>query len=254
MSKGCIFCGKSPTTLEHLFPQWMRPVLAQDPRGLSATGRQVRRVETIEQTTEHTWESKAIIDFKVNCVCGPCNNGWMSRIESAAQPVLSPMILGANASLDRHAQEIVGMWSALKAVVFRYAHQPIAPVPRDWLDYFHQHHEPPKSWSVWVARYIGSIPARYEGRTVNIQFPRIAGLTHAAPTFDGILATILVGQFVAQVFGVNWGAHQGESSSLFRVWPAHPTGVAPLNWPPSAYLDDAGLKPFGHRLLTEIES
>lgn len=250
----CIFCGSPEVTEEHLFSRWAGRTLAKDGRGLYRKGRHVVRVETIEQPAEHTWESQAILDFVARCVCAPCNTGWMSTIEKRAQPIISPMILGNQTVLDTSAREIVGTWVALKATVLRYGHVPRDPLPRQWLDHWYHHHLPPDTWSAWISAYVGRIPARYRGQRASVRVPKVPSLTSVTPTKDGVLATILIGQFAAQVFGVNWGASREHfPEHLLRVWPVFVPELASLVWPPRYYISDENLKAFEERLLTEIE-
>ena len=112
MPDGCIFCGSTPLTKEHLWPDWLR-----------------RKVE-LGQPFEHRIEDE--IDgveardvtfmtppFKqvVKAVCGGCNGGWMSAIEAAAKPILLDLIYARGRMLDPDDQRRLATWAFLKACV-----------------------------------------------------------------------------------------------------------------------------------------
>lgn len=41
----------------------------------------------------------SVFDYAIERVCGPCNNGWMSRAEADIRPILEPMIKGTGLEL-----------------------------------------------------------------------------------------------------------------------------------------------------------
>ena len=59
--------------------------------------------------------------FAARVVCGPCNNGWMSALESRAQSWLTSMIAGHTTTLTPAAQMDLAAWVAMKAFVVEYA-------------------------------------------------------------------------------------------------------------------------------------
>jgi hypothetical protein len=54
---------------------------------------------------------------KMKVVCQICNNEWMSRLDEAAKPVLSPIIRGEKVTLYANDLEIISRWAALKAII-----------------------------------------------------------------------------------------------------------------------------------------
>jgi hypothetical protein len=40
-----------------------------------------------------------IHDWKVKCVCEPCNNGWMRELEEKVRPLITPLIQGKEHTL-----------------------------------------------------------------------------------------------------------------------------------------------------------
>jgi hypothetical protein len=54
---------------------------------------------------------------QLRVVCKACNETWMSQIEEAAKPVLTPLILGQAGLLDQQMQARVATWVTLKVMV-----------------------------------------------------------------------------------------------------------------------------------------
>lgn len=131
--QGCIFCGASPTSNEHVIPKWAAKTVEQDPRGIAEDSLHQRFIQAKGQAIkkQFEWVSKKPVDFTANCVCSACNGGWMEGIEAAARPIVTRMIQGGTISLSRDAQDIVARWLALKAIVERYSRSPIMPLRAD---------------------------------------------------------------------------------------------------------------------------
>ena len=152
MARGCIFCGKSPTTREHLVPKWVSAVLKQDHRGLDPRGG-VEAEVLLRQTLIHraTWSNPNAIDFVANCVCASCNGGWMSVIENEAKLVLTPLIKGTWKTLDVPAQRTIANWLALKATIDLYASKVPVSIPRKFRRHLYESHTPPPTWQFALA-------------------------------------------------------------------------------------------------------
>lgn len=54
---------------------------------------------------------------KMKVVCEQCNNEWMSQIDEAVKPLLTPIIKGEPVTLNASELEIIARWATLKAIV-----------------------------------------------------------------------------------------------------------------------------------------
>ena len=81
--RACVFCGGRPVTVEHVWPQWVAELVREH------TG-----VETYHLRVDDKRWTQGRLGFEVKRVCGPCNSGWMSRMETKVRSVLHPMIVG----------------------------------------------------------------------------------------------------------------------------------------------------------------
>ncbi len=242
---GCIFCGGTPTTREHIVSRWCHEVVAEDARGVPAKAVTTR---SNSKGVLQTWTS-AKPEFIANCVCGGCNNGWMSDIEAAAQPWLSAMIRGQAITLDRPMQDEVATWLGLKAVLNQYGQSPPQPVRKEWLDHMFRHRRPPNTWQARLSRYEGDRPVRMASGE---------GVYHARHTLSPyairqplLVFGVAIGYFFGQVIGTSSTTLIPTPAGLFmQIWP-HPllrldkTGISHeelVAWPPRHWLDDAGVE------------
>src|SRR5438128_11537493 len=84
----CVFCGGDRIDSEHVFPKWLT--------------RLTDEVLKLRGESHHPWlivraqkQRKAFsLDMTAKWVCEDCNSGWMSDLESKAEPIPTPMILG----------------------------------------------------------------------------------------------------------------------------------------------------------------
>jgi hypothetical protein len=111
-----VFCGETSgrATVEHVIPRWARrtfdingplTLYAGDEPGAAAR----RRVDDLQHLN---------ITLR-GAICGDCNNGHLSRLEKAAQPLLQPMMLSAQApTLDPAGQAVLATWAVKTVLLF----------------------------------------------------------------------------------------------------------------------------------------
>ena len=89
--KPCLFCGATgPGVLskEHVFPQWLLEHLELPDH--DQTFHAVSDSQTGEVVRQRIHSSFPFVEGRV---CKEkCNNGWRSRLESAAKPILVPLM------------------------------------------------------------------------------------------------------------------------------------------------------------------
>ena len=70
--------------------------------------------------------------FKLRRICEPCTNGWMSRLENNAKPVIVGLMDGSLKpdTMDDEQRRLLGRWAGKSALVESYAvgaQKPIDP-------------------------------------------------------------------------------------------------------------------------------
>src|SRR5437667_2935656 len=139
MARTCVFCGSSLNlTKEHGWPQWIDGFLP--PRLINQT-----RIAD-DFVPESRGRRKTVSGNTVGLVCDDCNNGWMSRLESAAKPLIGPMMQGCGSVLDEAAQRVIATWVVKTYLVltasnqkrdllgltpiYRYMYEQVSPMPK----------------------------------------------------------------------------------------------------------------------------
>jgi hypothetical protein len=197
---------------------------------------------------EDTWP-EPIFGQKVKVVCERCNNGWMSRIENHAIPLVAPMANGVTTRLRPREQARVAAWVALTAMVSQHLHPPADRfVPEAHYHQFLKIKQPLNTMTVWLGALSKPIPARvakgmsYFTSASAMNLSEFVSVPNGAPevlakdvaegkslyviTMNvGPLLMFLLGHETPGVQGV---VAPGAEASLQRIWPLS----GHLRWPP----------------------
>ena len=118
----CLFCGAdAPGTLtnEHVNPKWLLKDLDLPPDDQLFQG--VASSDTGQLVKAPRIHSS--FSFVQGRVCDDCNNGWMSRLETAAAPILIPLIDASRKleSLSASDASVVCKWATKTAYLHTWA-------------------------------------------------------------------------------------------------------------------------------------
>ncbi len=122
MTRACLFCGVSGCRAlsdEHVIPQWLLRHLDLPDDDLLFQG--VAESKTGQLSMAPRVHST--FRFVEGRVCQTCNSGWMSRLESAAQPVLIELMDSARQlrTLSESESAVIAKWAAKTAYLHTYA-------------------------------------------------------------------------------------------------------------------------------------
>jgi hypothetical protein len=144
----CVFCGstRDPST-EHVVPKWLRKaLLIRTPVKEYSGATYVGAAETLAITFHE--------------VCVKCNTGWMEALETAARPILEPLLLGAargtSRQLDPDQQATLATWAvktSLLLALSKFRGQPYGWIPVSTLQWLYQDQDrriPPPGTRVWM--------------------------------------------------------------------------------------------------------
>jgi hypothetical protein len=117
-----VFCGADDRRLsdEHVFADWITDVAGF--RGKPVSHYLDRYDGTVVEFRREPFQSK------VKVVCEPCNNGWMSGLETRTKPVLGPMIIGQEQMLRTRDQRLLAFWAVKTALMVEHLVVPAARV------------------------------------------------------------------------------------------------------------------------------
>jgi hypothetical protein len=146
--KICIFCGATPITGEHVWPQWAHPIIpnAYGHARFEVHGnkRQQRQYET-----SRTERQGAVHKVKIRRACFPCNTGWMSRAEVRVRPFLEPMINGASITLTVEEQAHLAEYLTYKILILDWINEhPLLPIKHG--HDFHKNRTKPPNLKIYL--------------------------------------------------------------------------------------------------------
>lgn len=84
---------------------------------LDYTLRTITRFDLLAEPPRKRVRQGSLVKKQLRVVCHACNNQWMSRLETAAKPLLMPLILGRPATLTADNQATLARWFVMKAMV-----------------------------------------------------------------------------------------------------------------------------------------
>lgn len=150
IKRRCVFCGGGPMTAEHVWPVWLLELME-------------KRLTTTEVvvTRDGSQMTRPSLETTVKQVCESCNTGWMSRLEDAAKPILTPMIMGDGLPLTRTRDEmrILAHWILKTYLMCNFYFPPHERfIPRRLYSEFFRRQTPPQECAIWVAAYRGEMP------------------------------------------------------------------------------------------------
>jgi hypothetical protein len=153
----CVFCGRPGLTKEHVWPQWTHEFLSKSPvpknvRVGFTAGASIPS-PMIDQRREKQGDVQTL---QVRVVCREhCNGGWMSRLETAIVPVLTPLITGQTIDLREQEQKKLAGWIAKTTMMFEYADHKHVSSSSFHRRFLMESGEPPPGWRIWIAQYKG---------------------------------------------------------------------------------------------------
>ena len=126
--KRCVFCDREPASWseEHVTPEWLLDHLR-----VTAQDQMFQGLGTADGSVNLPHRVHASRRFVEGRVCTGCNAGWMSRLETAASPMLKDLIDGNRglSSLTDAERALLARWSVKTAYVIAGASVAKWPVP-----------------------------------------------------------------------------------------------------------------------------
>jgi hypothetical protein len=223
-----------------MFPEWLRKT--------GYAGEATREIiEYAYPQPRVRFERGGPFSRRVRIVCKDCNNGWMSRLENEAKPLLLQMFSATGQiPLDQSMQLLLARWGFKTTAVLAQVTESPAPFPLEHCRELRRENQPPKQSQIWI----GTASIRSEPLG-----PQLAGFyyePHEATVesgqgpirFPGYHARFCLFNVVFEVFGftsnvvslrLEW-TEEGQRA-LVPIWPPESRAIS---WPPPEGVDTLG--------------
>jgi hypothetical protein len=146
----CIFCGSAEKlSREHVWADWLREFLprpgTRNFHWTSHFGRPPAPAKLHRAGDAHSQ--------RLQVVCGRCNSGWMSQLQTDARPILAPLVMDNWTALSTDESLILARWATMTTMVIEYADPTTAMIPQRHRDLFMIDREPIPDWHIWIGRH-----------------------------------------------------------------------------------------------------
>lgn len=148
----CVFCGiPRKMSEEHIISDWISQSVIKKTGKSSHHHNAKFDLPHIERLTKTRQGDLANRRFKV--VCEICNNGWMSKVETSAQPVLTKLILGEKHFINQGEQEKISTWATLKTMVLHATKSGASAINRKQYESFFSSPAPLQNSNIFIGSY-----------------------------------------------------------------------------------------------------
>jgi hypothetical protein len=230
MATPCIFCDNNSGSREHLWPAWIHNRHDFGPIKMIRKGQEVVVIPDPE--------------LKVKTVCGTCNNGWMSDLESDNIPVIGVMLEDNPTDLNEDQQKLVAAWAVKTAMMsdsMKGRNAPNKFYTRAECVAMREKREIPKDTLIWIGRADGM-------HLADVGNDFTLNDTNGDRLVTNIATTIAVGHFIVQVVTVHHNQAGKRLSDipckignwadkLIQIWPIQQPVV---HWPPQGTFTNGG--------------
>jgi hypothetical protein len=231
----CIFCGGGNLSKEHFWPEWASALLPHYP-----INQHVEQLFTFTEVTKLNGPPEVrskpgnLWTKKIRVVCGACNNGWMSILETDVQPILTPLIITQPHTLTDNSMEILAKWIALKIMVGEHNNPKDAVTPVEAREKFKSTQEIPPNFNIWIAKCgVGGWQTAYVRHTATVSLTPVFKPNHQfknthSVTFGIGDLFVLVLHSTVKDLDLNLTFEPSGEGVIFPLFPI----IGSINWPP----------------------
>jgi hypothetical protein len=175
---------------------------------------------------------------KAECVCEPCNNGWMSTITNEAKKVVIPLLTGEQHRLDSIKQRKLANWLALKVTTAEFIDRATVAISDEDRRYIYDHRMCPPHWRIWIGNLNrANWKADYIHETCILNIADMAvKQSNKFSDYNTQTTTFVCGKLFVQVLtsfdavvSATWKFDRAVAPFIRPLWPE--TGYG-LTWPP----------------------
>lgn len=235
----CIFCGGGGLTKEHIFADWMRALLPRTPSDMHTHGRigfGVDEQGEVQRLLATKKRQGSAASKKLRVVCRCCNNGWMSRLDEAAKPIILRLAQAEAFTLGQEDAHTLSGCLAKMTMVAEFQ-EPSSVIARQVeRAYLKRRGIPPPTWSIWIGLHGDP------GWITAIHHMVSRANDHVSTGMgDAQSTTIGIGGLLALVVSQNNDDYphglEFRNNLLHEIWPEPPERIT---WPPQKGIGPGG--------------
>ena len=185
---------------------------------------------------------------KVRVVCETCNNGWMSRLETAAKPFLTPLITGTPCTVTAAAIQATARWIVMKVMVAEHNLKGDAVSTGEQRGSFRATLAIPGDFRIWIGRCgVGGWQTAYWRHCATVSLSPDIMPEHRFKNLHSVtfgIGQLLVFVLHTTVSGLDLDVGLSRSGMMVSLWPP----IAPFAWPPTRTLTSLDATSVAHGL------
>jgi hypothetical protein len=237
----CVFCGSLGVTKQHIWPDWLKKVIPREGSEhfqlltkIKATDPKLVTLQPELQSHNGPTGSR-----KIRNVCAKCNNGWMSKLESSAKPILIDLMSSKKVFLDFDQQEILSNWIVMISIMAEYTDKATLAIPDNHRYHLMQNKPISDGWRIWIGTYSGiEWKQRYRHQGGVVALKNIDHVTYFEVATQ--FSTFVIGSLLIHATSTTIPNHYPIfdpriSDYLVQIWPR----IAPsVTWPSPMIISD----------------
>jgi hypothetical protein len=245
----CAFCEINPAdSVEDVIAKWFL-------RQRNALNIHIKRKMSYEGEIQTSIGNAGVL---AECVCGPCNHGWMSRLENQAKPIFGKLDRGFPATISSEDAVILSRWMFKTAVTYEYAKAELSGINKRYFlgqerhRFFHDF-----SFPIDMRVFATRLAYKDQPSEFNLFNSKVT-CTYSTGTklfrFSGYVFTFVVDQLVLQLFTARRPPEIRNEQISFRFkydWSRFEISLYPnlssSRWPPEYALTRIQLNDFADR-------
>jgi hypothetical protein len=235
----CVFCDYPATlTKEHIWAEWVRDFIGRDPaapdRALHTTGLSWVDESGQYQSTLNPRGDLArpgeMMDQKLEIVCGTCNSGWMSQLQTRAKPFLEPRLQNDwSQPLDEWGQRTIAVWATMFTMVVEQADPDTIAISQQDRTTLKLTRDPVPGWLIFLGRNTG-VPGKFYHQTCAVREDGLRLMNTHVTTFTvgGVLLQTMSSQvkhFETTGFSKTGTEAYADGLGFYRIWPPRSSQV-----------------------------
>ena len=231
--RSCVFCQSKGMSKEHFWPNWVGPFLKKHKENNFTSELYTGLGKNPMELKKKRAQPGNLFTKKMRVVCKSCNNGWMSRLEAEAKPILLSILEGKSFRFDSSVQETLAKWIVMKVIVSEHSEEEKAVTPEADANEFFRTQKIPSYFRIFIGYHNSSSDSAYIRHSMTLAVsrsgpnPPLAGRYGNTQSISFLLGPLCVHVLASRIEGVDLGGFF-TFTTLRQIWPRETNS---FNWP-----------------------